>query len=74
MFTKYSAPRIFSVVQTPNISDPTGRYPLIEFNNNDRVEGVMPRNQPWSGWRAKFIVWLIRRLLPVPDLGQKNAL
>jgi len=73
MFTKISAPRIFSVVRTPNSADPMGWFPLIEFNSRDRIEGVMPRNKPWSGWRAKLIVWLIRLLLPVPDLGQRNA-
>jgi hypothetical protein len=74
MFTKYKAPRIFSVVETPNVADPMGLYPLIEFNDRDRVEGVMPRSRWWSGWRAKLIVWLIGFLLPVPDLGQNDAI
>jgi hypothetical protein len=70
MFIKSPAPRIFSVVYTPNIADPAGWFPLIEFNPKDTADGVMPRNRMWSGWRAKLIVWLIRRLLPCPDLGQ----
>ena len=33
MFIKSPAPRIFATVYTPNIADPVGWFPLIEFKS-----------------------------------------
>jgi hypothetical protein len=73
-------PRTFAVVYTPNFADPDGEFPLIEYNAataRKMPEGVVQNSRFWGGWRATLIVWLIRKLLPMPEYlyrsGQEDA-
>lgn len=68
-------PRTFAVMYTPNVADPTGEYPLWEYSAAEArkaPEGRLQQYQPWGGWKAKLVVWMIRTLLPEPEYLYKE--
>lgn len=63
-------PRTFALVDTPNVSDPAGKCPLLEYDASvvrRLPEGIVQTYWGWTGWRSRLIAYLIRKLLRRPD-------
>lgn len=62
--------RTFAVILGASMSDPGYQAPLWEYDAREArnaPEGVMPKVARYGGWRAHTIVWLIKKLLPMPE-------
>lgn len=65
-------PRTLCVMETPNIADAAGLFPIVEYDPSQRPEeGTMFMYHSWSGWRPRLIRWLIQRLLPEPTIYRR---
>jgi hypothetical protein len=53
----------------PNVADPCGIIIIVETSHSrDPQTGASGGKVYWTGWRARFITWLIGKLLPSPEV------
>lgn len=51
----------------PSVADPAGLIDIVETSSErDPQTNEAMLQVWWGGWRARFIVWLIGKLLPTP--------